>query len=318
MLSDENMNTENITEIVKQIVALNPKKQAKAKQEVKKTSCGSRHKEIDENQIIATMEDIATLYRNNWEKNKLEFAKELISRTWAGIPIPALSICGFGTAEIRYSSYLAYYLDYAKPHGLGTRYLDAILNHLHFDKIDTYHSVVDTEKYLGTIEGHKGDKVATFCDIVIECTDDFIFIENKINSSESKHQNSDKNQLRRYNEAISSNHTFDNKNHIKIYLTPSGKKADKNDAWNSLSYDDLITLGLNILREGGLSGVARENLKRFLMDLSLGPKGQEENEIENLTRLAEEAIFSKDFGKRIRFDLAVSKNQQIVSILMEG
>ena len=40
---------------------------------------------------------IQTAYNNEWEKQKLEFAREFLSRTWAGIPLPVLSVCGHGT-----------------------------------------------------------------------------------------------------------------------------------------------------------------------------------------------------------------------------
>src|SRR5690554_6702965 len=66
---------------------------------------------------------INTAYHRDWEKQKLEFARHFLSRTWAGIPLPVLSLCGHGTQEIRYSKYLSFFLDGSKPHGLGTRYL---------------------------------------------------------------------------------------------------------------------------------------------------------------------------------------------------
>ncbi len=48
---------------------------------------------------------ITDAYHREWEKEKLEFAQNFLARTWAGMPLPVLSICGRGTQEIRYSKY---------------------------------------------------------------------------------------------------------------------------------------------------------------------------------------------------------------------
>ena len=45
-----------------------------------------------------------------------------------GVPLGALSVCGRGTREIRYTSLLRYFLDPHEPHGLGSRPLREFLS----------------------------------------------------------------------------------------------------------------------------------------------------------------------------------------------
>lgn len=115
--------------------------------------------------------------------------------------MPVLSICGQGTQEIRHSTYLAYYLDQTKSHGMDRRYLDCMLETLNQQNIDTYQAIVETEKWVEFIEENQR-KVNGYCDIVItyinHCT---IFIEQKINSSESINPYSNTSQLNRYDTA---------------------------------------------------------------------------------------------------------------------
>ncbi len=258
--------------------------------------------------------DIVAAYYSDWDKTKLKFAKEFLARTWAGIPLPVLSMCGQGTQEIRYSTYLAYFLDYAKPHGLNTRYLDSMLSFLGFSDVDTYKSIVETEKWIGQIENEKG----SYPDIVITTKTHSIVIEQKITSGESKNATSGVTQLIRYDRAISQNPIFTDKTMIRIFLTPTGKKSAKSPHWIPLSHKDLITIGMHTLSAGGLSGIARENLKRFLLDLCLGPYKQEEKRIQDLIESAEQAVTSTNFADKLRFDQYLSSNQLLVELLMEG
>ena len=89
----------------------------------------NNHKASTDSEIVSIQEfsslvnQISDCYHREWEKEKLEFAQSFLARTWAGMPLPVLSICGRGTQEIRYSKSLGYYLDGSKSHGLGSRYL---------------------------------------------------------------------------------------------------------------------------------------------------------------------------------------------------
>jgi len=267
--------------------------------------------------LIEIIKSIDMAYHKDWEKNKLDFAKSILSRTWAGIPLPVLSLCGRGTQEIRYSTYLAYFLDSSKPHGLGTKYLDGILEYLNIEGIDTYNSRVDSEKWLGKASGKEG-LVSCFCDIFIESKAHLIFIEQKINSGESSNPNSETSQLLRYDEAINENPEFSGKNQTRIYLTPTGKISQKSPNWQSLSYIDLVDIGLNLLHTGKLSYTAKENLKRFLLDILIGPFKKTEDKIQNIVLLAEKAITSSEFKNRIEFDQITNQNAKLIEILLEG
>lgn len=260
---------------------------------------------------------ISAAYHHEWDKEKLEFAQNFLARVWAGIPLPVLSICGRGTQEIRYSKYLGYFLDGSKSHGLGFRYLEAILRLVTDEKIDTYQAISETEKWIGKARGKHGF-VDCVCDNVIICAEHAIFIEQKINSGESFNPNSETAQLLRYDEAINWNKEFNNKKLIRIYITPTGRRSAKSPDWMPISHEDLVHAGLEILKTGGISNVARENIKRFLLDLLLGPFKKTENEIQELMELAKAAVLKQSFTDRLRFDRLVSLNNLLVTILMEG
>ena len=72
------------------------------------------------------------------------------------------------------------------------------------------------------------------------------------------------------------------------------------------------------MKKGGISGVARDNLKRFLLDLLLGPFKKTEDEIQELVELAKASVFKPNFSERLRFDRLASRNELLISILMEG
>ena len=275
-------------------------------------------KNITTNQeLSALIENITQAYHRDWEKEKLEFAQNFLSRTWAGMPLPVLSICGKGTQEIRYSKYLGYFLDGTKSHGLGFRYLNELLTLVSQDDIDTYRAIVETEKWIGTAMGREGP-VSCICDIVINAKNHVIFIEQKIKSGESQNQKSETTQLARYNDAIAGNSEFSDKKLIRIFLTPSGKWSKSSVNWKPVSHHDLVQMGFNLMNKGGLSNVARENLKRFLLDLLLGPFDKTENEIQELVELAKSCVLKPSFEERLRFDRLVTRNEQLIKILMEG
>lgn len=270
----------------------------------------------------AAFEDVVGLirdaYHRDWEKTRLALAREFLARTWTGIPLPVLSVCGRGTQEIRHSTYLGYFLDGSKPHGLGTRYLDAVLSELSVSGVDTYESVVETEKWIGDVPG-RSRSVGCYCDIVITTGDQHvIFIEQKVKSGESPHADSNRTQLQRYDTAIMGNRLFDGMTPHRVFLTREGKQSSGSPNWAGLSYHDLVSAGLILLRAGGLSTTARENLKRFLIDISLGPYDKAEDEILELRRAAEGATLTTEFRERLIFDQLWNRNLSLVALLMEG
>ncbi len=44
-----------------------------------------------------------------------------------GLPTPVLTVCGKGTREIRFTRYLAYFLDPNGKHGLSSKFLKAVM-----------------------------------------------------------------------------------------------------------------------------------------------------------------------------------------------
>ncbi|KAF5032813.1 PD-(D/E)XK nuclease superfamily protein [anaerobic digester metagenome] len=296
-----------LASVIPQIVSLRENEN-----KLKTTSTDSEN--ISTQEFSNLVNKISDAYHREWEKEKLEFAQNFLARTWAGMPLPVLSICGRGTQEIRYSKYLGYFLDGSKSHGLGSRYLDELLKLVTDEKIDTYNAKAETEKWLGIARNGEGN----VCDNVISCHHHVVFIEQKINSGESQNQKSKTNQLSRYDEAIASNEEFSGKKHVRIFITPSGKTSSNSPNWKAVSHEDLARIGLIVLGKGGISGVARENLKRFLLDLLLGPFTKSEEEIQNLVELAKACVLTPNFRDRLRFDRLVSQNELLVNILMEG
>lgn len=268
----------------------------------------------DVSKVIGTIREA---YHRDWEREKLAFARQFLSRTWAGIPLPVLSVCGYGTQEIRYTNYLAYFLDGSKPHGIGSSYLDALLDATGNSEVDTYDATVETDRWLGQAPG-KNRPINCYCDIVVSGREFVLFMENKIRSGESVNPNSETSQLQRYDAAIDNNPDFRDKKQIRMYLTPTGRVSRKSPNWIAVSYPDLIAAGLMVLRRGQVSGPARENLKRFLIDLSLGPFEAAETDIQELVELAEKATLGDDPRARLGFDQAVSRNRGLVELLMEG
>lgn len=157
--------------------------------------------------LVEIINKINEAYHRDWERDRLEFAQNFLARTWAGIPLPVLSICGRGTQEIRYSKYLGYFFDGSKSHGLGNRYLDEVIRMITDETIDTYQAAVESEKWIGKIQGKSG-LVDCTCDNVITCRDHVIFIEQKIHSSESVNLRSEDKQLTRYDKAIEANEEY--------------------------------------------------------------------------------------------------------------
>lgn len=299
--------SENVSDVIERIV--------EARMSAHATSSDSDRNVSD---IIRTIRDV---YERDWNKQKLDLARQVLSRTWAGIPLPVLTVCGRGTQEIRYSTYLAYFLDGSKRHGLGTSYLDELLAFLREDedRIDTYESIVEPEKVIGELT-RNGKNVGCQCDIVVTCphADHVIFIEQKIGSGESPHPDSDLSQLQRYDEAIRENPEYRGKAQTRVFLTPDGKASPTSPHWQPLSYRDLGEVGLSVLHAGGLSNTARENFRRFLIDLLLGPIGRAESEIEELVYLAQSVTAGPSFRDRLHFDQMVSRNRMLVDLLMEG
>lgn len=272
--------------------------------------------------VASAIQGIREAYNRDWERSRLSQAKRLLTVLPNGVPVAVLSVCGHGTAETRYTKYLAYMLDYRRPHGLGTRYLDSLLammrvsSRLLPEDLDTAKSRVYAEQLIGTSAAKDGGRVSCDCDVVVEFPCHVLFIEQKINSSESPNPRSDDSQLQRYDSAISTNSRYADMGKIRVYLTPEGRQPASSDAWIPLSHNDLAEAGLSTLRDPALSVAARENLKRFIVDVLSGPYGRAEDEVAGILELAHAATADSDFINRLRFDQAVDRNHMLVDLLM--
>ena len=264
---------------------------------------------------------IKDVYISSWEKENLEFLKEVYNKTSIdnGFPVPVLTVCGKGTKEIRFTKYLGYYLDPNNYHGLQYKFLKAILNQKckEADFRDDWHEncKVESEYYLGksTINAKKFSGTV---DIAIWDYDFFIAIENKILSGESDHPDLNLNQLERYNELISNNSDLKDKKTIKIYLKPGLNNEKNKSGWSPLSYEYIINRGIKILDESKLSLTARENLARLLIDLAIGPFNKVSDSLLEINRLAKE-LLEEGFmlQKSIKFDRLTSEHERILKIL---
>lgn len=279
---------------------------------------------INKNHLQDKINNIKCVFLNNWEKENIPFIRKIVENINIneGIPLPVLTICGQGTQEIRFTKYLAYFLDPHKKHGLDDKVLKAFigpeLKMSEVDLSDTKETKVTSELKLGTINGNDKE-ISSFVDIAIEGNDYIIILEQKILSSESKHPDSDMNQLERYSFTLDNNPNYNNKKKIKIYLTP--KKVIKRDSygWIYLTHKDLIERGIKLLKLGEVSNVGKKNLSRFLIDLAVGPYEVLEESLDEIIVLGNE-LLNKNFNleKFVRFNNLVEENDSIIEIIMEG
>lgn len=208
----------------------------------------------------------------------------------AGLPVPALSACGRGTREIRYTQLLGYYLEPARPHGLRDsllrgafgRDLGLLLGH----EPDWSGARVLTEEYLGEVEGWGG----CYLDLLIEIPADSacIAIEQKIHSAEGSGPE-DKRQLRSYSDALERARPGSKARLLKVFLTPDGT-TPRDPSWRALSHSDLLTRLVGVLHGPELGATARHNLRALLWDLLMGPLATQEDTWDELVRRAQEAV----------------------------
>lgn len=199
-----------------------------------------------------------------------------------GLPVPALSVCGQGTAEIRFTKLLAYFFDSRNPHGLGGLLTRAVFEEripcekgLSFEQCEAR-----AEVSLGDTMLTRGQIVCNSLDIEIFVGEHRILVEQKINSAEGEEQ------LARYTEGMRKTYGGGGKLHC-FFLTPGGK-AGKEAAWQCLSHRELLSDMAGVLERHALSTTARHNLRALLWDLLLGPLAQDDrwmDELEQMTGL---------------------------------
>ena len=268
--------------------------------------------------------NIKHAFIKNWERDNLPFIQQLVEKIDLnqGIPLPILSICGQGTQEIRFTKYLSYFLDPSNNHGLQDKLLKILLSpECKGSNLESNWSEdckVIPEIYLGQIKDHN-QTISCYADIGIEGQDYIIIVEQKILSSESKHPDSDLNQLERYNLALNNNPHYKDKQQVKIYLTPKESSSADLQGWLPLTHKDLIDRGINLLKSGDISRIAKENLARLLLDLAVGPYEVLEESLDEMILLGNYLMKEKlNIGRFVRFNKLINQNEKVIEILMEG
>ena len=201
---------------------------------------------------------------------------DLVLEKGLGLPVPALSVCGFGTAEVRYTQLFAFYLDARNHHGLGGRLARSIFegrveggSELPWDTC-----TAQAEYPLGKSELSDRTEMWNSLDLLLEVGGRRILVEQKINSAEGDEQ------LHRYSAAARSlfGDTVD-----MFFLTPDGR-GGRNEEWKEISHDELIRSMATMLDrpDPELSSTARHNLRALLLDLVMGPLAQDPKWIDEL------------------------------------
>ena len=138
-------------------------------------------------ELPKTIAAIKAAFLSDYRPSKPAYARFLTAATKLGLPVPALSVCGTGTREIRYTQLLAYYLDPRAMHGLGDRICRAVLGPevAAFGVYDAswLEAEVAPEFDLGNVSFGKVQS-GNQLDILIKLPECTVMIEHKIGSAE--------------------------------------------------------------------------------------------------------------------------------------
>ncbi|CCU78691.1 hypothetical protein HSACCH_00830 [Halanaerobium saccharolyticum subsp. saccharolyticum DSM 6643] len=289
----------------------------KFKNVIKSIKKASTNKEYT---IQNKIKKIKESYIKNWEEENQLILNKITKQInfKSGIPLPVLSICGKGTREIRFTEYLSYFLNPKNSHGISDKLLKSIFSQeakKHNLRPDWNQEVeVFSEFNLGAIEKNN-KKIYGYADIVILSDDFIMIIEHKILSNESDHPDSDLKQLERYNQILKNNKKFKDRKQIKVYLVPEVSNNINNE-WSSMTHQELVNKGLELINDNTLSVTAKENLIRLLMDLAIGPYEILES---NLTKLFNLACDLQNNGfklnKALKFENLLEENELIIDLL---
>lgn len=265
---------------------------------------------------------IKKAFQDYWRTEYLPLAARIAKTIDEGIPTPVLTVCGKGTREIRFTKYLAYFMDPQKDHGLRSMLLQSVFEEEARDSglPDGWadNCIVMPEYWMGNYTTKSGETKGCFCDIGIVGNDFVFVIEQKILSGEGPAGRTGLTQLQRYSKVIGKNPEFKDKIVIKIYLTPSGQKKE-GDNWLPLSHLALIRRAWQRLADANISETAKGNLRRLLIDLYLGPYTETEEIIAEMKDAA--VCITKDpvtLKEVVRFRRLIGYNQVLVNLLLEG
>ncbi|MFW5891711.1 MAG: hypothetical protein ACOCUI_05780 [bacterium] len=82
----------------------------------------------DLNNLHSDIKKMKEYYNREWKNKNNTFLNNFIDKYYNAFPVPVLTVCGKGTREIRFTKYLAYFLDPSNSHGLQDLYLKAVLS----------------------------------------------------------------------------------------------------------------------------------------------------------------------------------------------
>lgn len=211
--------------------------------------------------------------RDEWPK--LRLLDEVLQKR-LGLPVPTLSVCGHGTAEVRFTRLLAYFFDHRQPHGLGGLLAEAVFGPELADgpQIPFRECVAAAEFALG--RGRRGGRDQdNYIDLRLTVGEHEILVEQKILSSEGQDQ------LAGY--AATARELLRDRHLHFFFLTPAGREG-RDRGWTPLSHGTLFSRMGAILECHALSPTARHNLRGLLWDLMVGPVAQDEAWLTDLRR----------------------------------
>lgn len=226
-------------------------------------------------EIVARIRESALADFKERELHRFERLLEALSG--GGVPLAALSVCGYGTAEARYTQLLRYFLDPQAPHGLKALVLRTIFQsemenaNWPISDIDFERAHVKAEVGLGKITKRDQSHGCTL-DLLISLNAFHILVEQKITSSEDGSVISDEyTQLERYSRAIDKNRPdISVEKSLFLFLTPNRKEPRVDSRWQPISHRELVTRCLELLDQN-LRQLPRFNLCCFIWDLLSGP-----------------------------------------------
>ena len=275
--------------------------------------------DVGEVKIRKSIDLIRDKFVQEWEAEYHKEAQELFDVLQSGFPTPTLAVCGLGGNEIRYTSYLAYYLNPQNQHGLGALPLRRLFGSYvpELDEADMDTVTVDDGIWLGEVlVGSKA--IGCDCDIGIRFKDVLILVENKRASGQHSDKETGMKQLTRYDAALRNHPTLSKKKVYKFFLTPSGKKASNAPEWQPISYGELVEKLKEIAFDGNLPDAARENLRRFLLDLCFEPNDEHGSVMQEIYDAVGEAVKNYNVGAVYRYQKVLKQRALLIEIIKGG
>ena len=249
--------------------------------------------------LTGAIAQIRDAVMRSFVRQRPRYSRFLRALEHTGVPLGALSVCGRGTREIRYTQLLAYFLSPIEPHGLGAKVLECIFDpELRAAGITDINpswrnSKVEAESSLGPLHIGDGDEVRySTIDLLVTTPSLVILIEHKINSAEQGSVSSGEiSQLRRYSQAFDRNFpSLKNRKRLKLYMTPDGRAPKEALEWRPLPHRCIVTRLITLLRDADMTETARHNLRSFLWDLVCGPVAVNAERREQLQKRLRDAL----------------------------